>query len=256
MIKELSMKLLGINPAQAPLPVRPAAHYTMGGIHENLQGQVMKDDSTTTVEGLWAAGECGCVSVHGANRLGSNSLSHCVIWGRITGEAAARRAMEVRSAAGGDDVKPELDAACGRLDALLSRRGKEDAYQIRREMGETLDNYVHVYRDEQGLKKAETALASLRERYREVGVEDVSEVFNTNLRDVLEIGSMLELAQTVATGALQRTESRGSHARVEYPARDDVSFLKHTLAYRTEGRPRLSSIPVARTKWEPMERKY
>jgi succinate dehydrogenase / fumarate reductase flavoprotein subunit len=256
MIKEISMKLLGINPAHAPLPVRPAAHYTMGGIHENIQGQVMSDDSSTPVEGLWAAGECGCVSVHGANRLGSNSLSHCVIWGRITGEAAARRAQAIRSSQSGDDVKAELDAACGRLDTLLSRAGKEDAYQLRRELGETLDNFAHVYRDEQSLIKAETTLASLRERYREVGVQDTSEVFNTNLRDVLEIGSMLELAQTVAAGALHRKESRGSHARVEYPKRDDVNFLKHTLAYRTEGLPRLSYIPVARTKWEPMERKY
>ena len=256
MIKEISMKLLGINPAHDPLPVRPAAHYTMGGIHENLQGQVMSDDSSTPVEGLWAAGECGCVSVHGANRLGSNSLSHCVIWGRMTGEAAARRALEIRSTPSGNDVRAELDAACGRLDALLSRAGKEDAYQLRRELGETLDNFVHVYRDEQSLKKAETTLASLRERYREVGVQDTSEVFNTNLRDVLEIGSMLELAQTVAAGALHRKESRGSHARVEYTTRDDANFLKHTLAYRTEGLPRLSYIPVARTKWEPMERKY
>jgi len=256
MIKEISMKLLGINPAHAPLPVRPAAHYTMGGIHESLQGQVMADDSTTPVEGLWAAGECGCVSVHGANRLGSNSLSHCVIWGRITGEAAARRAMESKSAPGGDDVKSQLDAACGRLDALLSRRGKEDPYQLRRELGETLDAFAHVYRDEQGLRKAETTLADLRERFREVGVQDPSEVFNTNLRDVLEIGSMLELSQTVAAGALQRKESRGSHARVEYPTRDDVNFLKHTLSYRTEGLPRISYIPVSRTRWEPMERKY
>jgi succinate dehydrogenase / fumarate reductase flavoprotein subunit len=256
MIKELAIKLLGIDPAHDPLPVRPAAHYTMGGIHEDIGGKVMRDDSSTTVEGLWAAGECGCVSVHGANRLGSNSLSHCVIWGRITGEAAARQAMGSRSAPGGDDVKPELDAACGRLDALLSRTGKENPYQLRREMGETLDLYTHVYRDEQGLRKAETALAALRERFREVGVEDPSEVFNTNLRDVLEIGNMLELAQTVAAGALQRKESRGSHARVEYTTRDDVNHLKHTLAYRTEGAPRLSSIPVARTKWEPMERKY
>ncbi len=116
-------------------------------------------------------------------------------------------------------MKGDLDAACGRLNALLSRTGTEDAYQLRRELGETLDAFVHVYRDEQGLMKAETTLAALRERYREVGVQDTSEVFNTNLRDVLEIGSMLELAQTVAAGALQRRESRGSHARVEHTAR-------------------------------------
>jgi succinate dehydrogenase / fumarate reductase flavoprotein subunit len=256
MIKEISMKLLGINPSSDPLPVRPGAHYTMGGIHENLQGQVMSDDDASAVEGLWAAGECGCVSVHGANRLGSNSLSHCVIWGRITGEAAARKAMQDRSTPGGEEVKDELDAACGRLDALLSRAAKEDAYQLRRELGETMDALVHVYRDEQGLRKAETSLSALRERYGEVGVQDPSEVFNTNLRDVLEIGSMLELAQTVAAGALQRRESRGSHARVEYTARDDPNFLKHTLTYRTKGLPRISYVPVARTRWEPQERKY
>jgi succinate dehydrogenase / fumarate reductase flavoprotein subunit len=250
------MKLLGINPAHSPLPVRPGAHYTMGGIHGNLQGQVMKDDSSTAVDGLWAAGECGCVSVHGANRLGSNSLSHCVVWGRITGEAAARRAMEGKAAPVPGDARSELDAACGRLDALLSSGGKEGVYRLRRELGETLDNFVHVYRDQQGLRTAETALASLRERYRDVGVQDPSEVFNTNLRDVLEIGNMLDLAQAVAAGALQRRESRGSHARTDYPVRDDANFLKHTLAYRTEGLPRLSWIPVARTKWEPMERKY
>ncbi len=256
MIKEIAVKLLGLNPAHDPLPVRPAAHYTMGGIHGNLKGQVMMDDSSTPVEGLWTAGECGCVSVHGANRLGSNSLSHCVVWGRITGEEAARRAMDMKSLPGAGDVREELQAACGRLDDLLRRTGKENPYQIRRELWETMDAFVPVYRDEQGLQKASSTLAELRQRFRGAGVNDPSEVFNTNLRDVLEIGSMLELAQSVAVGALMRKESRGSHARVEYPARDDANFLKHTLAYRTEGLPRLSYIPVARTRWEPMERKY
>jgi len=153
-------------------------------------------------------------------------------------------------------VKEELHAACGRLDELLTRPGKENPYQIRRALWETMDAFVPVYRDEQGLQKASSALTELRQRFQGAGVNDPSEVFNTNLRDVLEIGSMLELAQSVAQGALMRKESRGSHARVEYPARDDANFLKHTLAYRTEGLPRLSYIPVARTRWEPMERKY
>ena len=256
MIKEISMKLLGINPAHAPLPVRPAAHYTMGGIHVNLQGQVMRDDASNAVEGLWAAGECGCVSVHGANRLGSNSLSHCVVWGRITGESAARRALAERALPDEGGVKDQLDAACARLDALLTRKGKEDPYQLRRELGETMDAFTHVYRDEAGLRKAGTALAALRARWRDVGVSDPEQQFNTNLRDTLEVGCMIELAETVAAGALARKESRGSHARVEYPWRDDVSFLKHTLAWRTEGVPRLSYIPVTRTRWEPTERKY
>ncbi len=254
MIKEISLKLLGINPAHEPLPVRPAAHYTMGGIHANLDGQVMADDSTTPVVGLWAAGECGCVSVHGANRLGSNSLSHCVIWGRLTGESAAHHALRSRSSPGPD--KGQVDAACGRLDALLSRPGKEDPYRLRRELWEIMDAHAHVYRDDAGLAKAAHALAGLQARYREVGVADPAEQFNTNLRDVLEIGSMLDLAQTVVAGARERKESRGSHARVEFPGRDDGSFLKHTLAYRTDGMPRISYAPVARTRWEPTERKY
>ncbi|HUJ73197.1 MAG TPA: FAD-binding protein, partial [bacterium] len=161
MIKELAIKLLNLNPAHDPLPVRPAAHYTMGGIHENLQGQVMRDDAATPVEGLWAAGECGCVSVHGANRLGSNSLSHCVIWGRITGDAAARHALEVRSYAAASEVREELSRAVAELDRLRTRSGKEDPYQLRRELWETMDACVHVYRERAGLEKARAKLAEL-----------------------------------------------------------------------------------------------
>jgi succinate dehydrogenase / fumarate reductase flavoprotein subunit len=256
MIKELTVKLLDINPAKAPIPVRPAAHYTMGGIHENLQGQVMKDDSSTTIEGLWAAGECGCVSVHGANRLGSNSLSHCVIWGRLTGEAAAGRALGMRASPERAETAAEVDAARGRLAAIVSRKGAEDPYRLRRELNDVMDACAHVYRNRPGLMEATGKLSELRARYKEIDVEDKGEVYNTNLRDALEIGNMIELAQVVVAGALERNESRGSHAMIEYPKRDDAGFLRHTLAYRTEGLPRLSHIPVIRTKWEPTERKY
>ena len=256
MIKELSMKLLGIDPARDPLPVRPAAHYTMGGIHENLEGQVIRDDSATPVAGLWAAGECGCVSVHGANRLGSNSLSHCVIWGRITGEAAARRALRQASPPDGGEVRDAVEQACSRLENLCSRQHGEDPYQLRRQLWETMDAFVHVYRETPGLQKAQAMLSELRTRYAEARVADPSEIYNTNLRDALEIGNMIELAQTVVEGALGRRESRGSHARVEYPKRDDVGFLKHTLTYRTDDLPRISYAPVAVTRWPPTERKY
>lgn len=256
MIKEISMKLLGINPAHAPLPVRPAAHYTMGGIHENLQGQVMRDDASTPVEGLWAAGECGCVSVHGANRLGSNSLSHCVIWGRMTGEAAQKRALETRSMPGLDDVTDQINEAAHRVETLKAQDGKEDPYQLRKELWETMDAFVHVFRETPGLEKARTKLADLRNRYPGIQVRDKSDVFNTNFRDALEIGNMIEIAQTVVEGAIQRRESRGCHFMVEYPKRDDANFLAHTLAYRTDRFPRISRAPVAITKWQPMERKY
>jgi succinate dehydrogenase / fumarate reductase, flavoprotein subunit len=256
MIKELAMKLLAMNPAHDPLPVRPAAHYTMGGIHENIQGQVMKDDASTPVEGLWAAGECGCVSVHGANRLGSNSLSHCVIWGRITGEAAARRALATKSFPGQDEVRDQIEAAAARLDELRSRRGGEDLYQLRRELWETMDSWVHVYRDQPGLQKARAKLAELHGRFATIGLSDHEETYNTEYRDALEIGNMIELARVVVASALTRRESRGSHAMVEFPTRDDAHHLEHTLAYRTEGEPRTASAPVAITRWQPMERKY
>jgi succinate dehydrogenase / fumarate reductase, flavoprotein subunit len=256
MIKELAMKLLAMNPAHDPLPVRPAAHYTMGGIHENLEGQVVKDDGGTPVEGLWAAGECGCVSVHGANRLGSNSLSHCVIWGRITGEAAARRALATKSFPRQEEVREQVEAAAGMLDALHGKRGGEDPYQLRRELWETMDANVHVYRDRAGLEKARTKVAELQGRFASIGLSDRGETYNTELRDALEIGNMIELARAVVASALRRRESRGSHAMAEYPARDDAKFLSHTLAYRTDGEPRISSAPVAITRWQPMERKY
>jgi succinate dehydrogenase / fumarate reductase flavoprotein subunit len=256
MIKELAMKILSVNPAHEPLPVRPAAHYTMGGIHENIDGRVMRDDTSTPVEGLWAAGECGCVSVHGANRLGSNSLSHCIIWGRITGEAAEKRALGIRSVRDSADVRDQIDSAVHRIETTRSREGGEDPYQLRRELWETMDAFVNVFRDTAELEKARGKLTELRGRYAGIGIRDRSGIFNTNLRDALEIGNMIELAQTVVEGAIQRKESRGSHFMVEYPRRDDANFLAHTLAYRTDGLPRLSRAPVGITKWQPMERKY
>jgi succinate dehydrogenase / fumarate reductase flavoprotein subunit len=196
------------------------------------------------------------VSVHGANRLGSNSLSHCIIWGRITGEAAERRALGVASAPDPGDVRDQIDAAAHRVEAIRSREGGEDPYQLRRELWETMDAFVNVYRDTAELEKARTKLTELRGRYAGIGIKDRIGIFNTNLRDSLEIGNMIEVAQTVVSGAIQRKESRGSHAMIEYPKRDDANFLAHTLAYRTDGQPRLSRSPVAITKWQPMERKY
>jgi len=256
MIKEIAKKILGINPAHEPLPVAPAAHYTMGGIHENIKGQIMKPDSSGPVDGLWAAGECGCVSVHGANRLGSNSLSHCIIWGRITGTEAERHARAAKSAHDVSEVRGQIDEAVQRLDTLLARESGENAYQLKRELWETMDAYVNVYRDAAGLEKAAKKLLELRGRSAGIAVHDKSGVYNTNFRDALEIGNMIELAQTVVAGALQRNESRGSHARIEYPKRDDAGFLAHTITNRTDALPRISRAPVAITKWQPMERKY
>ncbi len=256
MIKELAMKRLDINPAYEPIPVRPTAHYTMGGIHAGLKGEVMGADGSTPIAGLWTAGECGCVSVHGANRLGSNSLSHCVIWGRMTGEAAAARAAGQAGREEEAQVREQIEESLGKLSSLVERKGGEDPYQLRKELWETMDANVHVYREAKGLEAAQEKLAELRERYAKVSVADRSDVYNTNLRDTLEIGNMIELAQTVVAGALARKESRGGHARSDFPTRDDAGFLKHTLAHRTERLPKISYRDVAITKWQPMERTY
>jgi succinate dehydrogenase / fumarate reductase flavoprotein subunit len=228
----------------------------MGGIHENIGGQVMNSDASRPVEGLWAAGECGCVSVHGANRLGSNSLSHCIIWGRVTGDAAEQRASMEKSLPDPGGIADQVNEAAQRIETLKRRNGKEDPYLLRKELWDTMDAYVHVFRDTAELGRARTKLAELRGRYAEVGIRDKGDIFNTNLRDALEIGNMIELGQTVVEGALQRRESRGSHFMVEFPKRDDAGFLAHTLAFRTDGFPRVSRAPVAITKWQPMERKY
>jgi succinate dehydrogenase / fumarate reductase flavoprotein subunit len=257
MIKEMTIKMLGINPAKEPIPVRPAAHFTMGGIHTDLYGQVMLDDSKTPVQGLWAAGECGCVSVHGSNRLGSNSLSQCVIWGRMTGEAAAKRAMNIGSVKeGSPNVVEKAEQEYAKIVALLDNRGTHNPYELRSELWSTMDTLVYVYRDTKGLVEAKRRVQDLKRRYSDIYVADKGKVYNTNLRDALEIGNMIELAEVVIVGALARKESRGAHAMVEYPKRDDANWLKHTLAYRTSEEPRLSYVPVKITKWEPKERTY
>lgn len=256
MIKEMTIKQLGIDPAKEPIPVRPAAHFTMGGIHTNLYGQVMLDDSKRAVQGLWAAGECGCVSVHGANRLGSNSLSQCVIWGRITGEAAAKRAMETGSLDDASKIVERAEQEYRKIEGLMDGGGTENPYELRAELWDTMDSLVYVYRDEKGLLEAKRRIGELKRRYSNIYVADKSRTYNTNLRDALEIGNMIELAEVVVVGALARKETRGAHARTDYPKRDDANWLKHTLAYRTSEEPRLSYIPVRITKWEPKERTY
>jgi succinate dehydrogenase / fumarate reductase flavoprotein subunit len=255
MIKEISLKMLGINPAKEPLPVRPATHFTMGGIHTNILGQVLINEDKP-VKGLWAAGECGCVSVHGANRLGSNSLSQCVIWGRMTGEQAAQFALNNSLEKQNTAVVSKAEEEAKRIDALFSSDGSENPYQIRKEMWDTMDNLVYVYRTVEGLQKARQKIAELKARFSNVRLEDKTRVYNTNMRDVLELGNMLELAQVIVVCALNRKETRGAHAMVEYPNRDDKNFLKHTLAFRTPEEPRISYIPVKITKWQPQERKY
>ncbi|MEM3857458.1 MAG: FAD-binding protein, partial [Thermoprotei archaeon] len=210
-----------------------------------------------TVKGLWAAGEAGCVSVHGANRLGSNSLSQCAIWGRITGAAAAKRALEMNGSPRPDgEVLKRVEEAEESLVNLMDSEGSEDPYALRRELWSTMDTYVYVYRTSNELSLAQSKVSSLKARFKKVKLSDKGRVFNTNLRDILELSNMLDLAEVIVTCASLRKESRGAHAMVEYPQRNDAEWLKHSIAYYTGEKPRVSYLPVKITRWQPMERKY
>jgi len=247
LIREAAIKFVGIDPVEEPIPVRPVAHYTMGGIHTNMWTE-------TPIKGLYAAGEVACVSIHGANRLGSNSTAECLVFGRVAGERAAEYAMNARDNHIPDSFVKEEETRI--YDKLLGHSGDESPYQIKRELNETMDKNVWIFRDEKGLKEAVKKIRELKERYKNVEVRDTSKRFNMDLQSTIEIGYMLDLAEVVATGALLRTESRGAHYRIDYPYRDDKNWLKHTLAYYTSEGPVFDYIPVKITKWQPVERKY
>jgi len=254
MIKELSIKTLNIDPHKEPLPIRPGAHFTMGGIHVNINGEVMKNENEPS-KGLWAVGECGCVSVHGSNRLGSNSLSQCSVWGRIAGNAIARYVASAqnvdRAYATGKAEEEEK-----RLNSILSGSGNVNPYELQSRMQSTMDNLVYVFRKTQELIKAREEIMKLRSMYRDIEIKDKGKPFNTNLRDALEIGNLLELSQVIIECALNRKESRGAHFMEEYPNRDDVNYLKHTIAMKKADGVSIRYIPVRMTKWKPEARVY
>lgn len=247
-IKMLCMNLLGINPAEEMIPVRPVAHYLMGGIQVDADG-------ATKIKGLWAAGECNCSSVHGANRLGTNSSADCLVFGYITGKNAAEYA---RGRSERDIPKERAEEEEKRIfDGILRGGTGEDPYLIRREMQNTMGRYAYVFRHGDGLKEGLNRIRELRKLFGTGRVADKSREYNQNLIHVLELDFMLEIAEVVLTAALARTESRGAHYRLDYPKRDDENWLKHTIISRTkEGLPVLSYIPVRITKWKPAERKY
>jgi succinate dehydrogenase / fumarate reductase flavoprotein subunit len=245
-IREVCIKLRGIDPIDEPIPVRYVCHFTMGGIHANIDG-------ATPVKGLWSAGEAACVSVNGANRLGTNSTAICLVWGSITGRAAAEHAM-AHDRTGFSDEAVRLEEK--RIyDGLFRGEGKENPYDVKHELEKTMDEHANVFRTEQGLKEALKTIRALKERAYE-HVEDKSREFNMNLINVLELQSMLEVAEVVLSGAHARNESRGAHFRLDYPKRDDEHWLKHTLAYKTPEGTRLDYAPVTITRYQPQERTY
>jgi succinate dehydrogenase / fumarate reductase flavoprotein subunit len=248
MIREVCIKLNSIEPITHPIPTRPAAHFFMGGIHVDIDGM-------TDIQGVWAAGEAACLSVHGANRLGANSTSACLVWGKICWEKAARHALQQKQhiALSNDRVLQEEEQ---RIFGRLSENSKESSYLIRHELQRIMDKEVSVYRTGEGLTKALQTVNSLKNLVPFIGVKDRGRRYNTDLLSALEAENLLELADVIINGALARTESRGAHARRDYPARDDINWLKHTLAYYTPAGPQLKYLPVRLTHWKPAERKY
>ena len=244
---------LGVDPVTQLMPTQPTAHYTMGGIPTNKYGEVVIDDKGTTVPGLFAAGECARVSVHGANRLGTNSLLDLVVFGKHAGLRAAEYAKMADYQA--MPANAEADAR-SMFDALRSGSGKENAFDISNEMKQVMFSEVGIYRNGSVMEGAIDKVLALKERYKQVRVSDTGRIFNTELLNAWELGNMLDVAEVVAVCALNRTESRGGHSREDYPERDDVNWLKHTLARRKNGKIEITYKPVVITKHQPKARVY
>lgn len=255
-ITEFARTYLGVEPYTEPVPVYPTAHYAMGGIPTTVQGEVLRNN-TDVVKGLYAAGECACVSVHGANRLGTNSLLDINVFGRRAGIAAAEYAASVEAAPVlRDDAAARVEGIVTRLLGTVGGEGTERVADVRKALQETMDRNVQVFRDAASLEEARGVVAALKKRYESVAIHDRGRRFNTDLLEAIELGFLLEIAEVVVEGALAREESRGGHYREDFPTRDDERFLHHTMAYATPEGVRLDTKPVVITKYQPMERKY
>jgi succinate dehydrogenase / fumarate reductase flavoprotein subunit len=248
-IREIAMEFAGVDPIEAPIPVQPGQHYSMGGLACDENGE-------TPLPGLFAVGECSCISIHGANRLGGNSLLETIVFGKRAGERAVQRGQENASAAD-STLGAALAEERAQLEELQARQDGERQIVIRRALQAVLTDQVGLFREDKPMRDAVERIGELKERYRHVVVQNRGAHFNYDLVDTLELGGMLELAEVTALTAAERTESRGSHSRTDYPARNDADWLKHSMAdYNPRGRPRLWYKAVMVTKYQPMERKY
>jgi fumarate reductase flavoprotein subunit len=250
MIRELAHTYAGVDPVHAPIPVRPVVHYSMGGIHTDI-------DAATSLPGLYAAGECACVSINGANRLGSNSLTELLVFGARAGRRAAAFVRTAR-ADGAAAVRAAAESAEAGIRKLFAREdGTESVAGLRKAMHDAIESGAGIYRSDGALQETCRTLAELRRRYNKVQLQDRSNVFNTDLIQVLELGAMLQVAEAIAHSAAHRKESRGSHQRLDHPERDDVNYLKHSLATcRGDEPPVVSYCDVTITRSPPAERVY
>jgi len=248
-IRQLCIDFEGVDPIEEPIPVRPTAHYSMGGID-------VRDYKTsmTGVNGVFAVGECACVSVHGANRLGGNSLLDLVVFGKPAGAAAVEYARN--KSENNYNLKAEEERARKEIEELLRKESKENINNIRMEMAQTMWDKVGIFREEKPMLEAIEKIKELKERYKLLAPGDSGRLFNTALINYIELGYLLDLAEAIAVTAVLRKESRGAHARRDYPNRDDENFLKHSLAYYTPEGPKVEYSEVKITKYQPQERKY
>ena len=246
-IREISIKFSGIDPAEELLDIRPVCHYMMGGLHTDIQG-------ATEMQGVWAAGEAACNSVHGSNRLGANSTSECIVWGKITGELAVEYIQKgIPSISWPHHL---IVAEEKRIyDGIFRGGGDANPYEIRQQLTDTMNEKAYVYRNETDLVAGLKKIRELKEQTWK-HVDDKAKEYNTNFSNVMELDSMFRVAEIVLVGAINRKESRGAHARTDYTKRDDVNFLHHTLAYYDPNEPIMKTFPVTITKYQPVERKY
>lgn len=253
-IRQLGIDFIGVDCVKDPLPIQPTAHYSMGGIPTDKFGQVITDAEGTHVKGFFAAGECACVSVHGANRLGTNSLLEAVVFGERAGKSAFEYAMKVDHAPVNESH--EKTKVLEQFEGVFQQNGDESYNDIRNQMKKVMTENCGVFREEKQLKTCIETIEKLQEKFKNGKITDKGKLFNTEIYEILELENMLAMAEIIAKGALDRKESRGGHSRTDYPKRDDENFLKHSLAYKTDDGIEIKYKPVVITKHQPAERTY
>ena len=258
-ITEFARTYLGVEPYTEPVPVFPTAHYAMGGIPTNIKAEVLSDNDTV-VPGLYAAGECACVSVHGANRLGTNSLLDINVFGKRAGQYSVEYAMTAEQVPVPENAAADVIAM---LEKVRKGKGKERVAQLRKELQETMDKNAQVFRTEETLNEALEKIYELRARYENISIQDQGKRFNTDLLEAVELGFLLDLAEVTVITCRERRESRGAHLREDFPDRNDKKFMVHSMAYKTDKKDKATGVdmkvdwkPVVVTNYQPMERKY